>query len=103
VLVDSWYHCNRLRKATRQRNWELSGGLKSNCVMRLIDPDSSRTWIKLSAYAAQSSREDWQEALWPSDQGGQKMYPHLIPTWIRKLSRVEFLFLSGVIIRLSII
>jgi hypothetical protein len=89
VLVDSWFHCKRLRKATRQRNWDLSGGLKSNRVMRLINTDGgqngSREWLKLSAYAAQLVKDDWQEVIWPSDQGGQKMYAHLIPTWIRKL------------------
>jgi hypothetical protein len=93
VLVDSWFHCKRLRKTTRQRNWDLSGGLKSNRVMRLIHTDGghnggqdgSREWLKLSQYAAQLEKGDWQEVTWPSEQGGQKMYAHLIPTWIRKL------------------
>ena len=85
VLVDSWYHCKRLRKATRQRHWDLSGGLKSNRVMRLIHPDGRREWLPLSTYAAQLDKADWQEVTWPSAQGGQTMYAHLIPSWIRKL------------------
>jgi hypothetical protein len=85
VLVDNWYHCKRVRKAAQQRNWDLSGGLKSNRVMRLINADGSREWLKLSSYASQLGKEDWQEVTWPSEQGGQKLYAHLIPTWIRKL------------------
>ena len=85
VLIDSWYHCKQVRRAAQARVWEVSGGLKSNRTMRLIADDGSRTWQSLSQYAAQLSADDWQEAVWPSDQGGQTMYAHLIPTWIRKL------------------
>jgi len=85
VLVDSWFHCKRLRKAARQRNWDLSGGLKSNRVLRLISPDGAREWLPLATYAAQLDKNAWQEVTWPSDQGGQQMYAHLIQTWIRKL------------------
>jgi hypothetical protein len=85
VLIDSWYHCRQVRKAAHQRAWDVSGGLKSNRFMRLIDPASSRQWFKLSGYAAQLSREDWQEVTWPSDQGGQTLYAHLKVTWVRKL------------------
>jgi hypothetical protein len=36
VLIDSWYYCKRVRKAAQKRGWDVSGGLKSNRVMRLI-------------------------------------------------------------------
>jgi len=85
VLVDTWFHCKRLRKAAQQRNWEFSGGLKSNRIMRLIYPEGAREWLPLAAYAAQLDQHAWQEVTWPSDQGGQPMYAHLIQTWIRKL------------------
>ena len=85
VLIDSWYHCKRVRKAARKRGWDVSGGLKSNRVMRLIKADDSREWLQLSAYAARLGRHDWQEVTWPSDQGGQTLYAHLIRTWVRKL------------------
>lgn len=85
VLIDSWYHCKQVRRAAQQRSWQLSGALKSNRVMRLIAQDGSRQWLKLSAYAASLSREDWREVTWPSADGGQKMYAHLVSTWIRKL------------------
>lgn len=85
VLVDSWYHCKRVRRAARDRGWEFSGALKSNRVLRLIHEDGSREWLKLSAYAAQLTRDAWCEVTWPSANGGQTLYAHLVPSWIRKL------------------
>lgn len=85
VLIDSWYHCTRVRRAAQKRGWQVSGALKSNRVMRLIAEDGTRTWIKLSEYASELKREDWSEVTWPSAEGRQKMYAHLVVTWIRKL------------------
>jgi DDE superfamily endonuclease len=85
VLIDSWYHCRDLRRAAQKRGWQVSGGLKSNRWMRLITAEGQRQWIKLSAYAATLQCEDWSEVTWPSEQGGQKMYAHLVQTWVRKL------------------
>ena len=85
VLIDSWYHCRGVRRAAQTRGWDVSGGLKSNRTMRLIADDGSRTWQTVSQSAAHLSAEDWQEVVWPSNQGGQTMYAHLIQTWIRKL------------------
>jgi len=85
VLIDSWYHCRAVRRTAQKRGWEVSGGLKSNRVMRLVSETGERQWLKLSAYAAQLQRADWCEVTWPSEQGGQKMYAQLVQTWIRKL------------------
>ena len=85
VLIDSWYHCKPVRRAAQQRGWEVSGGLKSNRVMRRIAADGSREWLPLCKYAAGLGRDDWQEVVWPADQGGQKLYAHLVQTWVRKL------------------
>lgn len=85
VLIDSWYYCKQVRRAAQKRGWEVSGGLKSNRVMRQIKADGSREWFKLSEYAAGLDCDDWQEVVWPSEQGGQKLYAHLVQTWIRKL------------------
>lgn len=59
--------------------------------MRLIAPDGSRTWLSLSDYAAQIKLADWQEAVWPSQNGGQKVYVHTVQTWIRKLGPTQLL------------
>lgn len=85
VLADSWYHCKRVRKAATERGFHFSGGLKCNRVMRLIAEDGSREWFKLSDYLARLGPDAWQRVTWPSQQGGQTMYAHLIQTWIRKL------------------
>jgi hypothetical protein len=85
VLIDSWYHCQRIRKVAQKRNWEVSGGLKSNRKMRLIAEDGKREWIKLSQYATHLAPEDWQAVVWPSQQDGQKWYAHLVSTWIHNL------------------
>jgi hypothetical protein len=53
--------------------------------MCLVSKTGERQWLKLSAYAAQLKREDWSEVTWLSEQGGQKMYTHIVQTWIRKL------------------
>ena len=53
VLIDSWYHCKQVRRAARKRDWQVSGALKSNRTMRLIAEDGTRTWNKLSEYAAE--------------------------------------------------
>jgi hypothetical protein len=85
VLIDSWYHCKQVRRAAQKRGWQVSGGLKSNRTMRLIAEDGIRTWIKLSEYATRLTPEDWSDVTWPSSESGQKMYAHLIVTWVRKL------------------
>ena len=85
VLVDSWYHCKQVRKAAQQRGWDFSGGLKSNRVMRLIAEDGQREWLKLADYATRLTRDDWQEVVWSGEAGGQKVYAHLVKSWIRKL------------------
>jgi hypothetical protein len=48
--------------------------------MYLIVDDGCRKWQPLSQYSAQVSADDWQEVVWPSDQRGQTIYAHLVPT-----------------------
>ena len=91
VLFDTWFHCKRIRKSAQKRGWDVSGGLKSNRVMRLIHDDDSREWIKLSDYASRLTPEDWQEAVWPSENGGKKVYAHVVTTWIRKLGPTQLM------------
>lgn len=94
LLVDSWYQCKPVRQAAQQRSWDVSGGLKSNRKMRLIVADGRRSWVALSDYAAQLKAEDWQEAAWPSQEGGQPVYVHSVRTWIRKLGPTLLLITS---------
>jgi len=85
ILVDAWYHCKRVRKAAQKRRWDISGGLKSNRKMRLIAEDGGRQWVTLAGYAASLGPEDWEEATWPSQQGGHTVYVHAVRTCVRKL------------------
>ncbi len=85
LLIDSWFHNKRVRTAAHKRGWQVSGGLKNNRTMRLITADGARTWLTLSTYAAQLKPEDWQEAVWPSQEGARPVYVHSVQTWIRKL------------------
>jgi len=85
VLVDSWYHCKRVRRAAQRRNWDISGGLKSNRKMRIVAEDGSRQWLELADYASTLKPEDWEQATWPSQRGGHTVYVHAICTWIRKM------------------
>ena len=85
VLVDSWYHCKRVRQAAQQRKWDISGGLKSNRKMRLLAADGRRQWPSLAEYAATLGPEDWTEALWPAQGGGHTVFVHAVCTWVRKL------------------
>ena len=85
VLVDSWYHCKRLRKTAQKRKWDISGGLKRNRKMRIIAEDGSRQSPSLAEYATTLGPRDWDEAIWPSWQGGHTVYVHAVRTWVRKL------------------
>jgi hypothetical protein len=91
LLIDSWFHCRKVRRAAQKRGWEVSGGLKSNRTLRQINPDGSRTWCKLADYAATLKAEDWQQAGWPSQEGDRPVYVHTVQTWIRKLGPILLL------------
>ncbi len=91
VLIDSWYHCRRVRRAARKRGFSVSGALKSNRWMRQTQPDGEREWVQLSAYADQLKEQDWKVVTWPSAEGGQPVYAHLVHTWVRKLGPTTLL------------
>jgi hypothetical protein len=78
VLVDSWYHCNDLRKATRLKGYELSGALKSNRRIRVRDAADELQWLSLSL-------TDWQKLEWPGMHGNQPIYVHTLRTQVSKL------------------
>ncbi len=91
LLIDRWFHCKQVRRSAQKRGWQVSGGIKSNRVMRQMTADGRRLWLPLSEYAAGLTPQDWTEVVWPSAQGGQKMYAHLLHSWVRKLGPVLLL------------
>jgi len=91
LLVDSWYMAKRIWKATRQRGWDVTGGLKSNRVMRIIHSNGTWEWMKVCEYAATLTKDDFEQVTWPTEEGGKTVYAHLVKTWVRKLRPCQVL------------
>jgi len=94
VLIDCWYMAKRVWRAARQRGWDVTGGLKSNRVMRVIDPDGTRRWVKVREYAAGLTADDFEEVLWPTEEGDKMVYAHLVKTWVRGLGPCQVLIVK---------
>lgn len=71
VLVDAWYMNKALRKATRQRGFDLSGGLPRNRSLRVTDAEGNKTWQELSVYAASLPAEQFEKVVWPRTRAGR--------------------------------
>lgn len=91
VLVDSWYVNKPLWQAARQRAWDITGGLKSNRQLRQLRSDGQRVWVKAADYAAGLADADFQPVIWPNQQGGQRVYGHLVRTRVKKLGACQVL------------
>ena len=91
LLIDSWYTAKRIWKAARQRGWDVTGGLKFNRVMRIINSDGTRQWMQVHEYAATLTADDFEPATWPTEEGGKQVYVHLVKTWVRKLGPCQVL------------
>ena len=91
VLVDAWYVNKAVWRATRQRHWDLTGGLKSNRQIRQTLPDGQRVWLKVAEYAAGLAADDFQPVLWPNQEGGQLVWGHLLRTRVKKLGACQVL------------
>lgn len=92
VLIDSWYVNKAMWKAAKQRQWDLTGGLKINHKLRVLDPvTGSWVWMRLDDFAAGLSAEPFEPVLWPSQEGDQIVWAHLIRTRIKKLGACQVL------------
>jgi hypothetical protein len=91
VLIDSWYHCRRVRRTATSRGWNVSGALKSNRMLRQIGTDGTRRWLSLADYAASLKADEWVEATWPTHSGSSRVYVHTVRTWVRKLGPTHVL------------
>lgn len=89
VLVDSWYTCHRLWRATLARGFAITGGLKRNRWLRLPDP-TAPTGVRrerLSAYLAGLSAADFVPVAWR----GRRVAAHLVRTFVYKLGACQVL------------
>ncbi len=94
LLVDTWYMAKRVWKAARQRGWDVTGGLKSNRVIRLVASDGTRQWRPVSSYAAGLRPDDFTPVSWPTQDGDKTVYAHLLKTWVRKLGPCQVLIVK---------
>jgi hypothetical protein len=77
VLVDSWYVNKATWKAVKGRGWDLTGGLKANHKLRVLDPATGKwMWIRLDEFAARLSAEPFEAVQWPSLEGEQRIWAH---------------------------
>lgn len=92
VLLDAWYSAKVIWKAARERQFHITTGLKGNRLLRIRDKGcrGGWQWLSLDAYAKRLKEEDYQEALWPRQDGsGRTVYVHVIRTQVQHLERVQ--------------
>lgn len=94
VLTDCWYAARRIWRGARGRTWDITAGLRGNRTMRLIQPDGSRHWLKVSQYAASLTADKFIQVVWPTQDGEKVVYAHLVQTWVGKLGPCQVLIVK---------
>ncbi len=94
VLVDSWYVNKRFWKAVKTRKWDLTGGLKNNHKLRVVDVEGQKIWMQMKDFAAELTMEAFQPVTWPNQDGGQIVYACLIRTKVKKLGACQVLIVK---------
>lgn len=92
VLLDSWYSAKAIWSAARARGFDISSGLKANRLIRIADPEAKNgwRWQDLSTYASKRADADYQEVVWPNQEGpGRTVWVHTITTTVRNLGRCQ--------------
>jgi hypothetical protein len=94
VLLDAWYSAKLIWNAARERGFEITTGLKGNRLVRIRDKGcrAGWQWLSLDAYAKRLTEKDYQEVLWPhQDGGGRTVYVHVFRTAVQNLGRVQLI------------
>lgn len=94
VLLDSWYVSKGMWKAVKQRDWDLTGGLKRNRKLRIVNAEGEREWMRMDDFADELSAEEFQAVVWPSQDGDRTVYAHLQRTRIKKLGACQVLIVK---------
>ena len=94
LLIDTWYTAKRIWRAARRRGWDVTGGLRCNRVMRQIEADGTRRWLRVDEYAAGLTVDDLTPVTWPTQEGGKVVYAHLVKTWVRGLGPCQVLIVK---------
>lgn len=94
VLLDAWYSAKVIWKAARGRGFHITTGLKGNRLVRIRDKGcrGGWQWVSLEAYAKRLKEEDYQEVVWPRQDGsGRTVYVHVFATAVQNLGRVQLI------------
>ena len=94
VLVDSWYVSKKMWKSVKQRDWDLTGGLKCNRKLRIVNVEGELEWMRLDDFADELSEDQFQAVEWPSLEGERTAYVHLLRTRIKKLGACQLLIVK---------
>jgi hypothetical protein len=94
VLIDSWYVNKRVWKAVKKRQWDLTGGLKHNHKLQVMDAAGQRVWMTVLDYARKLPADAFQPVVWPNQEGGQTVYAHLVRTKVKKLGACQVLIVK---------
>ena len=94
LLVDSWYVSKQMWKTVKQRDWDLTGGLKRNRKLRIVNAEGEREWLRLDDFADELPTEQFQPVVWPSQEGERIVYASLHRTHIKKLGVCQVLMVK---------
>lgn len=94
VLIDSWYVNKRMWKAVKLRQWDLTGGLKANHKLRMLDAEGQPIWMRLDDFADELPADQFQPIQWPSQEGEVVVYVHLLRTRVKKLGACQVLIVK---------
>ena len=93
VLIDSWYLNKKLWKAVKGRGWDVTGGLKCNRRVRLVDSQGIMTWPTVGEYAAMLEAADFQPVNWLSQEGNRTVYAYLFRIIVKCLGACQVLII----------
>jgi len=94
VLVDSWYVSKKMWKSVKQQDWDLTGGLKCNRKLRMVNAEGELEWMRLDDFADELSEDQFQAVEWPSQEGDRTAYVHLLRTRIKNLGACQVLIVK---------
>ena len=94
VLIDSWYVNKAMWKTVKQRQWDLTGGLKANHKLRTRDAEGQPIWMRLDDFADELPADQFQQIQWPSQEGEVVVYVSLVRTRVKKLGACQVLIVK---------
>jgi hypothetical protein len=90
ILLDSWYSAKKIWKAARDREFQITTGLRCNRSLRVPCEDDPKgwKWQKLSEYVASLPKSAYQLCSKPRNPE-EKVWVHVVDTRVKKLYRCK--------------